>query len=51
MRNSEKMCKQLFSEEDNSDPVKYRCKIIDKLISIKVPWESSYPNTSIKGKY
>ena len=38
-----------FQEED-SGHVEYRYRIIDRLISIKVLWESSYPNTSIKYK-
>ena len=34
--------------ERNSSHVKYSCKIIGRLISIKVLWESFYPNTPIK---
>ena len=48
--NPEKMCKRLFSEEEDSSHVKSRCRIISRLISIKVLWEFFYPNTSIKGK-
>ena len=39
-----------FREWRNASHVKYRCRIIDRLISIKVPWESFYPNIPIKGK-
>ena len=45
--NSEKVCKQLFLEEEDSSHVKYRCRIIGKLISIKVLWELSYSNIPI----
>ena len=48
MRNPEKMCKQLFSEEEDSGHVEYKYKIIGKLISIKILWESFYPKTPIK---
>ena len=34
--------------EKNSSYVKWRCRIIDKLISIKVLWELFYSNTPIK---
>ena len=45
--NLEKVCKQLFSEKD-SGHVKCIYRIIVRLISIKVLWESFYPNTPIK---
>ena len=45
--NPKKMCKRLLSEEEDSGHVKYRCRIIGRLISIKVLWESSHLNTSI----
>ena len=34
--------------EKNSGYVKYRCRIIGRQISIKVLWESFYPNIPIK---
>ena len=40
-----------FLEEwRNTGQVKYKCKIIDRLISIKVLWKSFHPNIPIKSK-
>ena len=50
VRNPEKVCKQLFSEQEDSSHVKCKYKIIGRLISIKVLWESFYPNTLITNK-
>ena len=50
VRNPEKVCKRLFSEEEDSGHVKYRYKIIGRLISIKVLWKFFPPNTLIKGE-
>ena len=36
--------------ERNSGHVKCRCKIIGRLISIKVLWEFDHPNTPIKSE-
>ena len=44
MQNLKKVCKQLFSEKDDSGHVKYRYKIIGRLIFIEILWESFYPN-------
>ena len=41
---------QKMKIERNSGHVKCRCRIIGRLISIKVLWESFYPNTPIKGE-
>ena len=46
--NSEKMCKRLFSKEEDSGHVKCRYRIIGRLISIEVLWKSFHPNTPIK---
>ena len=48
--NPKKVCKQLFSEQEDSDQVKYKCKIISRLIFIKVLWESFHLNILIKVK-
>ena len=48
--NPEKVCKQLFSEDEDSGHMEYRYKIIGRLISIEVLWKSFHPNTPIKGK-
>ena len=51
--NSEKVCKRLSQRMEagrNSCHVKCRCRIIGKLISIKVLWESFHSNTLIKGE-
>lgn len=45
--NLEKVCKQLFQKEDSSH-IEYKCMIIGRMISIKVLYKSSYPNTLIK---
>ena len=49
-----KRCVSNFSKEieveKNSGHVKYRYKIIGRLISIEVLWKSFYPNTPIKGE-
>ena len=45
--NLEKVFKQLFLQEGSSY-VKYKYKIISKLISIEVIWELFHPTTSIK---
>ena len=45
-----KVYKQLFSKEEDSGHVECRYRIIGRLISIKVLWESFYPNTPIKVK-
>ena len=50
MRNPNKVCKRLFSEEQDSSHVQYKYRIIGRLISIEVLWESFYPNTPIKGE-
>ena len=50
MQNLEKVCKRLFSEEEDSGHAECRYRIIGRLISIKVLWESSYLNTPIKGE-
>ena len=50
VRNPEKVCKRLFSEEEDSGHVKCRYRIIGKLISIEVLWESFHPNTPFKGE-
>ena len=50
MRNPEKVCKRLFSEEEDLCHVKCRCKIIGRLISIEVLWQLFYPNTLITGE-
>ena len=50
MRNLEKVCKRLFSEEEDSGYVECKYRIIGRLISIKVLWESFHPNTPIKGE-
>ena len=50
VRNPEKVCKQLFSEEEDSGHIKCRYRVISRLISIKVSWESFHPNTPIKGE-
>ena len=47
VRNPKKVCKQLFSEEEDSGHEKYRYGIIGRLISIEVLWESFYPNIPI----
>ena len=47
--NPEKVCKQLFSEEEDSGHVECRYRIIGRLISIEVLWESFHPNTPITG--
>ena len=39
-----------LKEWRNSDQMKYRYRIISKLITIKVLWELSYLNTLIKNK-
>lgn len=44
------MCKQLFSKKEDSDYVKYKYKIIDRPIFIKVLWELTYSNALIKGQ-
>ena len=36
MRNPEKVCKQLFSKKEDSGHVKYRYRIIDRLIFIEI---------------
>ena len=48
--NLKKVYKQLFSEEEDSNHVEYRYKIIGRLIFIKVLWKSFYSNTPIKDK-
>ena len=48
--NPEKMCKQLFSKKEDFSHVKYKYRIIGRLISIKVLWKFFYPNTPIKGE-
>ena len=48
MQNPKKVYKIFFSEEKDSDYVKYKYKIIGKLNSIKVLWKLSYLNTLIK---
>ena len=50
VRNLEKVCKRLFSEEEDLSHIECRYRIIGRLISIKVLWESFHPNTPIKGK-
>ena len=51
MRNPEKVCKQLFSEEEEDlGYIKYRCRIIGRLISIEVLLKSFHLNTPIKGE-
>ena len=50
MQNLEKMCKQLFLEKEDSGHLKYRYRIIGRLISIKVLWEFFHPNTPSKGE-
>ena len=47
VRNPKKVCKRLFSEKEDLGHVKCRYRIIDRLISIEVLWELSYPNTPI----
>lgn len=44
------MYKQFFSKKEDSDYIKYRSKIIDRLISIKVLKKSFYSNILIKIK-
>ena len=39
-----------LKEWRNTGHVKYKCRIIDRLISIEVLWESFHPNTPIKGE-
>ena len=41
---------QRMEVERNLGHVKCRYKVIDRLISIEVLWESFYPNTPIKGE-
>ena len=48
--NPEKVCKQLFSEEEDSSHVKCRYRIIGRLISIEVLWKSFHPNTPFEGE-
>ena len=48
--NLEKICKQLFSEEEDSGHMECRYKIIGRLIFIEVLWESFHPNTLIKSE-
>ena len=47
-----KRCANDFSQEMEVDKylghVKYRCRIIGKLISIEALWKSFHPNTVIK---
>ena len=50
VRNSEKVCKRIFSKEEDSGYVKYRYRIIGKLIYIEVLWGSFHLNTPIKGE-
>ena len=50
VRNIEKISKQLFSEKRDSDHMKYKYRIIYKLISIKILWKLSYLNILIKDK-
>ena len=50
VRNPEKMYKQFFSEEKDLGHVKYRYRIIGRLISIEVLWKSFHANTPIKGE-
>ena len=48
--NPEKMYKWFFLEEEDSGHMKCRYRIIGRLISIEVLWESFHPNTPIKGE-
>ena len=48
MGNPKKVCKQLFLETEDLGHVEYRYEVIGRLISIRILWESFYPNTSIK---
>ena len=48
--NPEKMYKQLFSEKKDLGHVKYKCRIIGRLISIKILWKFFHFNTLIKSK-
>ena len=48
VHNPEQVCKRLFSEEEDLSHVKCRYRIIGRLISIEVLWESSHPNTLIE---
>ena len=50
MRNFEKVCKWLFSKKEDLSYMKYRYRIIGKLIFIKVLWKLFHPNTPIKSK-
>ena len=50
MRNPEKVCKRLFSEEEDSSHVECRYRIIGRLISIKVLWELFHLNTPVKSE-
>ena len=43
-------CSQGIEVERNLGHVKYRHRIIGKLISIEVLWESFHPNTLIKNE-
>ena len=50
VQNPEKVCKQLFLEEEDSDYMECRYRITGRLISIKVLWKFFHANTPIKGE-
>ena len=50
VQNPEKLCKQIFSEEEDLGQMEYKYRRISRLIFIKVLWELSHPNTPIKDK-
>lgn len=48
VRNLRKVYKWFFLEEKDLDHVKYKYRIISKLVFIEVLWESSHSHTLIK---